>query len=112
MSKLFAVLMVGHSLFGTDGPDMLQEALRTGQGEGTVTAQIINGAPLKYNWENSDTAEGVDARAVLPMGATTHLILTEALPLENHIKWSESSLFAQAFARLALSANSLSLIHI
>ena len=109
---LFAVMMVGHSLFGTHGPDMLQEALRTGRGEGTVTSQITNGAPLKYNWENSDSAEGVDARAVLPNGATTHLILTEALPLDNHIKWSETSVFAQAFADLAFNANAQAHVYV
>lgn len=105
LDTVFAVMMVGHSLFGSDGPDMLQEALRTGRGEGNVSAQIINGAPLKYNWENSDQEEGVDARAQLPRGDTTHLILTEALPLQNHITWSDSSLYAQAFARLAISTN-------
>ena len=104
-SILFSILMVGHSLFGTDGPDMLQEALQAGRGEGRVTAQIINGAPLKYNWENSDTAEGVDARAVLPDGTTTHLILTEAIPLENHTTWSDTGVYAQAFAGLAVAAN-------
>ena len=93
-----SIVMVGHSLFGVDGPDMLQAALRAGTGEGTVRAQIINGAPLKYNWDQSETAEGIDARAVLPEGGTTHLILTEAIPLANHVKGSDSSFYAQAFA--------------
>ncbi|WP_299880137.1 hypothetical protein [uncultured Sulfitobacter sp.] len=99
------VLMVGHSLFGSDGPDMLQEALRAGTGAGDVRAQIINGAPLKFNWENSDTAEGVDARAVLPEGGVDHLILTEAIPLLNHTTWSDSEVYAQAFFGLAAAAN-------
>ena len=98
----FAVLMVGHSLFGTVGPDMLQDALRAGQGEGTVQAQIINGAPLRYNWEKSDEAEGVDARAVLPEGGITHLILTEAIPLANHTQWSDTEVYLQAFFGLAV----------
>lgn len=105
LDTVFAVLMVGHSLFGTDGPDMLQGALRAGTGDGTVQSQIINGAPLKYNWEQSAGAEGVDARSVLPEGGTTHLILTEAIPLENHVKWSDSGVYALAFAGLAISAN-------
>lgn len=99
------VLMVGHSLFGTDGPDMLQEALRAGTGEGDVRAQIINGAPLIYNWNNSDSAEGVDARAVLPEGGIDHLILTEAIPLINHTTWSDTEVYAQAFFGLAAAAN-------
>jgi hypothetical protein len=105
LGAAFAVLMVGHSLFAFDGPDMLQSALRAGTGQGDVQAQIINGAPLRFNWENSDNAEGVDARSVLPQGQTTHLILTEALPLRNHTEWSETDVYGQAFARLAFSAN-------
>ncbi len=105
LAAAFSVLMVGHSLFGNDGPDMLQEALRAGQGEGTVQAQIINGAPLRYNWENSDKAEGLDARAVLPGAGITHLILTEAIPLANHTQWSDTEVYLQAFFGLAVSAN-------
>ncbi|MCX7559228.1 hypothetical protein OS190_06570 [Sulfitobacter sp. F26204] len=105
LATLFSILMVGHSLFGTTGPTMLEQALLAGTGEGHVQAQIINGAPLRYNWEKSDTAEGVDARAVLPEGGVTHLILTEAIPLENHTRWSETDVYAQAFAGLATSAN-------
>ena len=105
LASVFSVLMIGHSLFGTSGPTMLEQALLAGTGEGRVQAQIINGAPLRYNWEESDTAEGVDARAVLPDGGISHLILTEAIPLENHTKWSETDVYAQAFASLAISAN-------
>jgi hypothetical protein len=105
LGTVLSVLMVGHSLFGVDGPDMLQEALRAGQGVGTVQAQIINGAPLRYNWEESDKAEGVDARAVLPGGGVSHLIMTEAIPLANHTKWSDTEVYAQAFFGLAVAAN-------
>ena len=100
-----SVLMVGHSLFGQDGPAALEKALRAGTGTGEVQAQIINGAPLKFNWAESDTAEGVDARAVLPGGGVDHLILTEAVPLENHTTWSDTHYFAQAFFDLAAAAN-------
>ena len=104
-STIFSVVMVGHSLFGTDGPDMLKAALRETSAQVEVQAQIINGSPLKYNWENSADAQGIDARRVLPEGQTTDLILTEAIPLANHLKWSETNIYAQAFAGLALSGN-------
>tara|TARA_R110002049_G_scaffold23781_7_gene84823 strand:+ start:34869 stop:37412 length:2544 start_codon:yes stop_codon:yes gene_type:complete len=105
LGALFSVMMIGHSLFGQTAPDMLQEALRAGQGQGNVAAQIINGAPLRYNWEESHTAEGVDARAMLPDGRTTHMILTEAIPLANHTQWSDTEVYAQAFFGLAVAAN-------
>ncbi len=84
---------------------MLERALSAGDYQANVQAQIINGAPLRYNWENSATAQGQDARQVLPEGKTTHLILTEAIPLENHVSWSETSAYAAEFASLAESAN-------
>jgi hypothetical protein len=104
-SVVYSVVMVGHSLFGTTGPDMLFAALRGTSDTVLVHEQITNGAPLKYNWDNSSDAQGIDARAVLPEGQTTDLILTEAIPLANHLKWSETEVYAQAFAGLALSAN-------
>lgn len=102
----FSVLMIGHSLFGQTGPDMLAETLRAGldRPEIEMRAQIINGAPLRYNWTHSDQAEGVDGRAVLAEGQVTHLILTEAIPLANHLQWSETEAYAQAFAERAASA--------
>lgn len=103
-STVFSIIMVGHSLFGTAGPDMLDVALGATSDEVSVQAQIINGAPLKYNWENSGDAQGIDARTVVPQGTTTDLILTEAIPLANHLQWSETEVYAQAFAGLALSA--------
>ena len=104
-STLFSIVMVGHSLFGTTGPDALDAALSATSDSVQVQAQITNGAPLKYNWENSTTAQGIDAREVLPDGTTTDLILTEAIPLANHLQWSETEVYAQAFAGLAVSAN-------
>ena len=105
LDTAFVVVMVGHSLFGTDGPDMLHDALRAGGGDGTVQAQIINGAPLKYNWDTAAQAQGINAREELPKGTTTHLILTEAIPLANHVQWSDTNASAQAFAGLARAGN-------
>ena len=64
-SVLADVLMVGHSLFGGNLPVLTEEALRQMRGPAVVEAQIINGAPLGFNWENAANAEGVDARARL-----------------------------------------------
>ena len=102
-SAVFSVVMVGHSLFGATAPDMLEAALSATSSSVEVRAQITNGAPLKYNWDRSRDAEGIDARAVLPQGTTTDLILTEAIPLANHLKWSETGVYAQAFAGLNMT---------
>lgn len=68
-------------------------------------AQIINGAPLRYNWDNGGSAEGVDARAVLPTGDYGSVIVTEAIPLDAQIQWNDSQGYAARYFDLALSAN-------
>ncbi|MEM6941122.1 MAG: hypothetical protein AAF943_04355 [Pseudomonadota bacterium] len=105
LGALLSVVMVGHSLFGATGPTMLAQALEAGGHNAQVQAQIINGAPLKYNWEHAATAQGINAREVLAQGNATHLILTEAIPLDNHVTWSNSHGFAEAFADEALLGN-------
>jgi hypothetical protein len=98
------IVMIGHSLFGADNPQMLDQLLKTHDQQVTVEAQIINGAPLSYNWQHSANAEGVDARARLrqPVGA---VIVTEAIPLSNHLKWSDTAGAVTHFYELARNAN-------
>ncbi|ATF19428.1 hypothetical protein [Phaeobacter gallaeciensis] len=107
-----SVVMVGHSLFGPDNPVMLEQllaqqpALAAGQTEDTITveAQIINGAPLSYNWAHADQAEGINARNRLADGIDV-LIVTEAIPLANHLKWSDTEGALAEFYTLAHRAN-------
>ncbi|MGL4321784.1 MAG: calcium-binding protein [Paracoccaceae bacterium] len=96
------VLFVGHSLVGPTMPRMLDGLLPASQ---LVRAQVINGAPLAYHWDHGASAEGVNARAVLPSGAYGTLILTEAIPLANHLQWSDTYGNAARYAALAWAAN-------
>ena len=96
------VLFVGHSLVGNTMPRMLDGLLPTSQ---LVRAQVINGSPLAYNWDHGATAQGVNARAVLPSGAYGTLILTEAIPLAGHLQWSNTYGIARNYAALAWAAN-------
>lgn len=104
-----SVVMVGHSLFGHDSPEMLEQLLAAQPGLSVevsprVEAQIINGAPLSYNWQHADKAEGINARARLtsPVDA---VIVTEAIPLATHLKWSNSEEAVSQFYELARAAN-------
>ena len=101
-----SVVMVGHSLFGPDNPQMLQQLLahQPTARPVQVEAQIINGAPLSYNWQHADSAEGINARQRLtsPVDA---VIVTEAIPLANHLKWSNSQEAVTQFYELARAAN-------
>lgn len=99
------VLMIGHSLVNFDMPWMLaalaDDAGKTHQrGE-----QITIGGALKANWENSHLAQGLDARVALPTGDWDVLVMTEAIPLQNHLTWSDTYLNAGNFHQLALDGN-------
>ena len=98
-----SVVFIGHSLFGHDNPVMLDQLLDT-RGPAQVEAQIINGAPLIYTWEHSARAEGVDARKRLQQPADA-VIVTEAVPLANHLQWSSTPDAVTRFYELARASN-------
>ena len=99
------ILFVGHSLIGPTLPGMVERAAAAQNVELRAEMQIINGAPLKWGWENSHTAQGVDGRRALETGRFEHVVITEAIPLKNHLEWSDSHAFARAWARAAKAAN-------
>lgn len=107
--KLFSVLAdilyVGHSLVGPDLPGVVENGLRAMEQPATVAAQIINGAPLKFNFDHSAEAEGVDSRVELQKGETEVLILTEAIPLAEHLRWNDTPGQIARFASLAKAMN-------
>ncbi len=99
------ILFVGHSLVGPTLPSLVEAGLSQMGQPGVVQAQIINGAPLRYNWDNSANAEGVDGRAVLAQGKVDALILTEGIPLAGNIQYNDTAGQIAAFAGLAREAN-------
>lgn len=99
------VFMIGHSLVNFDVPRML-EVLAEDAGKAHQRGeQITIGGALKANWENSASAQGTDARVALPSGNWDVLVMTEAIPLQNHLTWSDTYLNAGNFHGLALSGN-------
>ncbi|MFN3936372.1 MAG: hypothetical protein ACK4KW_02240 [Gemmobacter sp.] len=101
---LLEALFIGHSLVGPHLPGMVANAARAQGIEMRAEAQIINGAPLTWHWQHSASAEGVDGKARLPTGRYDVVVLTEAVPLDNHLRWSGTVENAQAFYRLAVDA--------
>jgi hypothetical protein len=104
-----SVVMVGHSLFGRDSPEMLEQLLAAQPALSvevipSVEAQIINGAPLSYNWQHAAKAEGINARDRLTSSVDA-VIVTEAIPLATHLKWSNSEDAITQFYELARAAN-------
>lgn len=99
------ILFVGHSLIGPDLPPMVEAAERMRGHEISAQYQITNGAPLRWNWDKSFEAEGVDGRRALASGKIGTLIVTESLPLADQIQWNDSAGYARRFYELGLDAN-------
>lgn len=69
----------------------LETAITAMGGTGQAEAQIINGAPIIYSWERSADAESVGVRRALPAGEYEVVIITEAVPILNHLtSWDMS----------------------
>jgi hypothetical protein len=104
LSLLTDILFVGHSLVGPTLPAMVEAGLARQGMRVEVAAQVINGAPLKYGWENGAEAEGENARVALGAGRTQVLVLTEAIPLAEQIQWNDSAAHVARFADAAWQA--------
>lgn len=98
-------LFIGHSLVGPVMPTIFDTFMADQGLAMRADAQIINGSPLRYNWDNGASAEGVDARAVLPSGNYGVVVVTEAIPLDDQIQWNDSQGYAKRYFDLAHSIN-------
>jgi hypothetical protein len=96
---------VGHSLVNFDMPQMVNELAKAGGKTYTYNQQIINGAPLWWNFENYAGCEGTPYVNAFPTGNHDALILTEAVPLQNHLDWSDTYKNANRFYRYSLQNN-------
>lgn len=101
---LAEVLFVGHALVGAQLPAMVQRAAAAQQIELRAEWQVIDGAPLMQNWTHSAAADGIDGRRALDSRRFDHLVLTEALPLAEHLHASRSGDYARQWADLARNA--------
>ena len=99
------VFYIGHSLVSPRLPGMMDSLVRDGGATGDIDYQIINGAPLSYNWNNGAGAEGQNARNALASGNYDVVVLTEAIPLAEHIRYSNANGAALNYFNLAVSSN-------
>ncbi|WP_050527533.1 hypothetical protein [Pseudorhodobacter aquimaris] len=104
LTLLTDILFVGHSLVGPSLPPMIEGGLRAQGQQVEVASQVINGAPLRFSWDNSQEGERGDARVILPKGNTKVLVLAEAVPVAAHVEWNDSAAYVAKFAGLAWEA--------
>lgn len=104
LALLTDILFVGHSLIGPSLPPMIEAGLARQGAPMSVEAQVINGAPLRYSWDNSREGERNDARVILPKGEISVLVLTEATPIAPQAEWNDTAGYVAKFADLAWAA--------
>ncbi len=102
-----SVFFIGHSLVNHNMPRMVDGIAKSKTFVNhTWERQLNNGANLKWNWEQSAGSEGVDGRVEIPNSNYEVLVITEAVPLDNHLQWSQTYSFSYNWHELAVSANS------
>ncbi len=84
-----SVFFVGHSLVNFEMPSMTQAIAESLGARMTWDAQIRIGGALKANWDAFEGSEGTWGRTALATGRYDTLVMTEAVSLDDMIRWLE-----------------------
>ncbi|TWI35709.1 hypothetical protein IQ24_01067 [Paracoccus sulfuroxidans] len=95
-----SAFFIGHSLVSPTLPEMVDAVL-----PGRVEYQVINGAPLQVQWEDSSGAEGVIGRTWLPEHPVDALVLTERIPVAETAEWHDTNGYVRKWIDLAAQGN-------
>lgn len=96
---------LGHSLVNFDMPVMVEGLSQAAGMSYNYDVQVGIGANLVWQWTNPYSAQGDIWDTTLVKGGFTHFILTEAVPLVNHLTWSNTYAYADSFYRYAALHN-------
>jgi hypothetical protein len=100
-----SVLFIGHSLIGPHMPAMLAGVAESLGVEHAYASQVRDGASLQVNWKEGGLPEGVDARRELEKGTWDVVVMTEAVSLDDMIRWMEPVEYGGRFHALAMASN-------
>ena len=96
---------LGHSLVNQNIPAFVH-GLALDAGKITeYDYQLINGAPLVWQYNNASDAQGTPYTTAFPHGNHDVFILTEAVPLQNHLTWNNTYGIAADFLEYATQNN-------
>ncbi|MCC6458999.1 MAG: hypothetical protein IT260_00920 [Saprospiraceae bacterium] len=96
---------LGHSLVNFDMPTMVKGLSEAAAKAYDYRVQVGIGANLVWQWTNPYSAQGDIWDTTLVQGGFSHFILTEAVPLVNHLTWSNTYAYADSFYRYAAQDN-------
>jgi Secretion system C-terminal sorting domain len=93
---------LGHSLINFDIPQMVKGLAANANIVGHSDAvTILNGGNLSSQWNNYQSAQGAQYPTELATGLHDVFVITEAIPLRNHIQFSDCHDYANRFHDLA-----------
>jgi hypothetical protein len=92
---------LGHSLINFDVPNMVNKLSVVGAKTFSHNAHITNGANLLYHWNNPTAGQGSAWDTTLVQGGFENFIVTEAVPLSNHLQWSSTYRIADSLYQFA-----------
>lgn len=96
---------LGHSLINFDVPNIVDKLSTASSQAFSYEANIGNGATLMWHWDNPTTGQGSQWDLTLPLGGFENFILTEAVPLENHLQYSNTYRIADSLCSFANQYN-------
>lgn len=101
MAQTNKTFFLGHSLINFDVPNIVDKLSIASSQTFSYDANIGNGATLLWHWENPTTGQGPQWDLTLPQGGYENFIITEAVPLENHLQFSNTYRITDSLYRFA-----------
>ncbi len=105
MAQAPQTYFLGHSLVNFHIPNMVQKLSDASGTTHSYRVQVGIGANLGWQWTQAYSAQGDIWDTTLVSGGFTHFIFTEAVPLQNHLEWSDTYNYADSFYRYAAVHN-------
>ena len=96
---------LGHSLINFNVPNIVDKLSTASSSTFSYDANIGNGATLQWHWTNPTTGQGSQWDLTLPNGGYENFILTEAVPLQNHLSFSDTYRYTDSFCGFANQYN-------
>lgn len=96
---------LGHSLINFHVPNMVNKLSIASSENFSYDANIGNGATLSWHWNNPTTGQGPQWDLTLPLGGYENFIITEAVPLDGHLTYSDTYRYADSLYSFAEQFN-------
>lgn len=96
---------LGHSLINFNVPNFVDKLSAAAGDTFSYNANIGNGANLQWHWNRPYSGQGSIWDTTLTKGGFENIILTEAVPLLNHINGSNTYRYTDSFCSFANTHN-------